>query len=53
MERLLGWSTSGLVEKDATHVRVTRRGRFFLRTLCAEFDAYLAQEPATRFSRAV
>jgi len=53
MERLLGWSTSGLVEKDATHVRVTRRGRFFLRTLCAEFDAYFAQEPATRFSRAV
>ena len=53
VERLLSWAASGLVAIEGEHIVVTRRGRLFLRTLCAEFDAYLAAEPATRYSRAV
>jgi oxygen-independent coproporphyrinogen-3 oxidase len=53
MDRLLAWASSGLVTVEGNHVVVTRRGRLFLRTLCAEFDAYLGPEPSTRFSRGV
>jgi oxygen-independent coproporphyrinogen-3 oxidase len=53
MDRLLGWATSGLVAVEGEYVVVTRTGRLFLRTLCAEFDAYLGPNPTTRFSRGV
>ena len=35
-------AADGLVELDASGLRVTATGRFFLRNLCMPFDAYLA-----------
>jgi coproporphyrinogen III oxidase-like Fe-S oxidoreductase len=53
MERLQAWAAEGLVAEEDGHLVVTRWGRYFLRSLCAEFDAYLPSEPVTRFSQAV
>jgi len=36
-------ASDGLVEMDATGLRVTPTGRFFLRNLCMPFDAYLKE----------
>jgi oxygen-independent coproporphyrinogen-3 oxidase len=33
----------GLVELDNSGLRVTPRGRFFLRNACMPFDAYLSE----------
>jgi len=47
-------AADGLVELDASGIRVTDTGRFFLRNLCMPFDAYLAS-PGDRpvYSRTV
>ncbi|HHQ48874.1 MAG TPA: oxygen-independent coproporphyrinogen III oxidase [Acidobacteria bacterium] len=47
-------AADGLVELDATGLRVTPRGRFFLRNLCMPFDAHL-ETASTRpiYSRTV
>ncbi|HET7598711.1 MAG TPA: oxygen-independent coproporphyrinogen III oxidase [Gemmatimonadales bacterium] len=47
-ERLLAFAEDGLVEGGDARVRVTPRGRLFLRTLCSVFDAYLPDAPAER-----
>ncbi len=47
-EILLSSDTDGLVEPDPANVfRVTEKGRVFLRSICACFDAYLGQSQAT------
>ena len=47
-ETLLASDTDGLVEPDPANVfRVTEKGRVFLRSICACFDAYLGQSQAT------
>jgi len=43
IERLAEPAADGLVELDATHCRVTDRGRAFLRNICMAFDARLAR----------
>jgi oxygen-independent coproporphyrinogen-3 oxidase len=48
VERLLDFTGDGLVERQGAAVTVTPVGRYFLRTLCSVFDAYL---PAAAQSR--
>jgi oxygen-independent coproporphyrinogen-3 oxidase len=45
----------GLVELESDRLRVTPRGRFFLRNVCMPFDAYLAAPSPDRpvYSRTV
>ena len=55
LEELGLMEADGLVELDATGLRVTARGQLFLRNIAMVFDSYLRREgvqPA-RFSRAV
>jgi oxygen-independent coproporphyrinogen-3 oxidase len=54
LEALEPMAADGLVELDDSGIRVTGRGRFFLRNLCMPFDSYLAQ-PSDRpvYSRTV
>ena len=54
LEALEPMAADGLVELDDLGIRVTSRGRFFLRNLCMPFDSYLAQ-PSDRpvYSRTV
>ena len=52
LEALATFEEDGLITRDAKKVRVTTLGRFFLRTLCLPFDAYLPARTADRvFSR--
>ena len=54
LEQLLRFEEDGLVERRSTTVAVTSLGRYFLRTLCTAFDAYLPEHAPTRpFSTAV
>ena len=54
LERLRAYVPDGLVTFESDRVRVTERGRFFLRNLCMEFDAYLpSQAGSARFSKTV
>lgn len=54
MEGLLSWEAEGLVAVEGDQVAVTPYGRFFLRNLCAEFDAYFDGGASTmRLSRGV
>ncbi len=47
-------SSDGLVEIGDQGLRVTDRGRFFLRNICMPFDTYLAQKSdAPKYSRTV
>ena len=41
LERLLEFAADGLVERRGDAVIVRPIGRYFLRTLCSVFDAYL------------
>jgi oxygen-independent coproporphyrinogen-3 oxidase len=41
LEALGSMAADGLVEIDDSGIRVTNRGRFFLRNLCMPFDSYL------------
>jgi oxygen-independent coproporphyrinogen-3 oxidase len=44
----------GLVEIDDAGIRVTSRGRFFLRNICMPFDSYLGESPdGPTYSRTV
>jgi oxygen-independent coproporphyrinogen-3 oxidase len=47
-ERLAGLATDGLVERRESSIVVTPIGRYFLRTLCTVFDAYLDPGSAAR-----
>jgi len=51
-EALLAKDRDGLVESSGDGIRVTERGRPFVRALCAHFDAYL-HRGQTRFSTGV
>ena len=52
IDSLAGMVVDGLVVVEGWRLRVTERGRPFMRTLCAAFDRYL--EPGeTRHARAV
>jgi oxygen-independent coproporphyrinogen-3 oxidase len=52
--RLAVFEADGLVEFGATALRVTEPGRFFLRNICMEFDAYLGSgSNGPRYSRTV
>lgn len=42
----------GLVETDGRIVTVTEQGRYFVRSVCACFDAYM-QEPGKNYARAI
>ena len=54
LKSLLAFAADGLVERREDRVAVTPIGRYFLRTLCTAFDAYLPNAPdARRMSRAV
>ena len=47
-------AADGLAEIDEHGIRVTDRGRFFLRNICMPFDSYLAQAgTAPKYSRTV
>lgn len=50
---LAGYAADGLVEWNGAALRVTERGRPFVRNVAALFDAYLRQNSPGRFSRAV
>lgn len=50
---LTGYAADGLVEWNGTALRVTERGRPFVRNIAALFDAYLHQSRQGRFSRAL
>lgn len=41
IERLAPFAAEGFVEIDSERVNVTGLGRFFIRNICMEFDAYL------------
>ena len=43
IERLAEPAADGLIELDATHCRITDRGRGFLRNICMAFDARLSR----------
>lgn len=50
--RLAGYAADGLVEVAPDRLRITPSGRYFLRTLCTEHDAYFAWDRARwHFSR--
>lgn len=51
-EQLTGAAADGLVELAPPRIRITERGRPFLRTVCAVFDSYLPANKA-RHSRAL
>jgi oxygen-independent coproporphyrinogen-3 oxidase len=51
-EALLARDDDGLVERSGDGIRVTERGRPFVRAVCAHFDAYL-HRGQTRFSTGV
>ena len=56
LERLRQLETDGLVEVDADTLRVTSRGRLFLRNVATCFDAYLkdeAQAPQPRYAQSI
>jgi len=54
LERLTAFAADGLVERRGDAVAVTALGRYFLRTLCTVFDAYLPVHPdSSPMSRAV
>jgi len=53
LERLRNYVDDGLVEFETDRVRVTDVGRFFLRNLCMELDAYLPSQRAGTFSKTV
>lgn len=55
LERLQPLIADGLVERGATEIRVTERGRLLLRVVAACFDRYLQRTEAEpiRFSRAI
>ncbi|MGE5624534.1 MAG: oxygen-independent coproporphyrinogen III oxidase [Bacillota bacterium] len=46
LERFVPLAADGLVEVLADRIRVLPRGRFLLRTLAMQFDAYLPSQPA-------
>jgi oxygen-independent coproporphyrinogen III oxidase len=48
LERLLAFEDDGLVELRDDEVVVTPLGRYFLRTICTAFDAYLPAESEGR-----
>lgn len=51
--RLRPFEEDGLVRFEADRIVVTGTGRFFLRNLAMELDAYAAGAPAQRYSRTV
>ncbi|MCC7002081.1 MAG: oxygen-independent coproporphyrinogen III oxidase [Gemmatimonadaceae bacterium] len=52
--RLAPFVADGLVVQHVDRIEVTALGRYFLRNICAVFDAYLpAQRAAGRFSRTI
>ena len=55
LEALRPMAEDGLVVRDGTGLRVTRRGQLFLRNIAMVFDPYLRREGAQpmRFSRAI
>jgi oxygen-independent coproporphyrinogen-3 oxidase len=54
MARLREFAADGLVAAEPAAIRVTPRGRLFLRTICSVFDAYLPDPSAARpMARAV
>jgi oxygen-independent coproporphyrinogen-3 oxidase len=56
LERLAPLAVDGLVEILSDRIRVLPRGRFLLRTLAMQFDAYLPGQPAggrTPYSRVI
>ena len=54
LHRLLEFTDDGLVERRGESIAVTPLGRYFLRTLCTAFDAYLPASHERRpMSRAV
>jgi oxygen-independent coproporphyrinogen-3 oxidase len=46
LERLATLATDGMVEVLPDRIQVLPRGRFLLRTLAMQFDAYLPGQPA-------
>lgn len=53
-ERIATYQREGLVEHAGDALHVTRLGRFFLRVLCAELDAYLPRDAERpRMSRVI
>ena len=53
LDRLRSYAEDGLVAFDSDCMHVTDLGRFFLRNLCMELDAYLPSQAADKFSRTV
>lgn len=46
-------AADGLVERSADGIHATRKGRYFLRSFAAVFDAYLHQKSGTVFSSSI
>jgi len=53
LRQLAPLEADGLVELTRERLRVTERGRFFLRNVAMAFDAYLAPAQTSRFSRVI
>ena len=51
--QLSRFSADGLVELDATAIRVTPKGKLLVRNICMIFDAYLREPQSRRFSKVI
>ena len=53
LQRLEAMAADGLVALEPGRIRVLPRGRFLLRNLAMQFDAYLPGQPSGRYSRVI
>lgn len=53
LDSLVEVEADGLVRRDANGLRVTSRGRFFLRNIAMAFDAYLGKKTAANYSKTI
>jgi oxygen-independent coproporphyrinogen-3 oxidase len=55
LQRLAPFVEDGLVTLDGRHLKVTAKGKFLIRNICMQFDAYVSghQVSADKFSRTV
>jgi oxygen-independent coproporphyrinogen-3 oxidase len=55
LQRLAPFVEDGLVTLDGRHLKVTANGKFLIRNICMQFDAYVSghQVSADKFSRTV
>ena len=53
MNELQPFKTAGLIEIDGLRIKVTEKGRPFVRLVAAVFDSYLQRNGSARYSKAI